>query len=333
MGDAEHQPVDTPPVRVQSFLGTLEGGSPDDPQPIEESARVVPSSSLRIRFDRFLLPSSVVRQAFCLRADTGDVANATQCSNGVFVQPSYDPVRREIVLRLEPKKRLGIDTLYKLTLFAPTEEGACGAEDPLESCGIRAFDRAPLDKPYVFTFRTVTTDPGDVPDEEPPPGAFCGSGGVAESLANSCAYTLCHSSTEKVGAAMGLDFVRLPFGDPTALRETAIDQVAHGTMMGGDADEPETTPSRFGRAMPIIDGKRGSPGDSYILYKLLTGISVEDAPADITPSDEEIARLRASVVVGMPMPAPDPATSPLSRAQLLNLSAWIQRGAPTFFCE
>ncbi len=287
-----------------------------------------------MRFDRFLLPASVVRQSFCLQADTANVAGPADCKKSVvFVQPSYDPVRREMVLRLEPGKRFGVDTLYKLTLFVPTEEGGCGGEDPPESCGIRAFDRAPLDKVYSFTFRTTATDPGDVPDEAPPPGAFCGSGGAAESLANSCAYALCHSSTPKKGAAMGLDFAGIQFGDPTALRATAIDHVAHGTMMGGDADEAETTPARFGRAMPIIDGKRSSPGNSYLMYKLLTGISVEDAPADITPSDEEIARLRASVVVGMPMPAPDPATSPLSRDQLLNLSAWIARGAPTFFCE
>jgi hypothetical protein len=332
VGDAQYQPVDTPPVRVQSFLGTLEGGAPEDPQPITgESTLVAPSSSLRLRFDRFLLPASVSRQALCLRADTADVANNTQCTNAVFVQPSYDPVRREIVLRQEAGARLALDTVYKLTLFVPTEDGECGAEDPPESCGIRAFDRAPLEEAYTFTFRTVATDPGDVPDEEPLPGAFCGSGGVADTLA-SCAYTNCHSSSEKVGAAMGLDFVGIQFGDATALRATAIDQVAHGTMMGGAADEAEATPSRFGRAMPIINGKRSSPGDSYIMYKLLTGISVEDAPADITPSDEEIARLRASVVVGMPMPAP-PSVGPVSRDQLLNLSAWIARGAPTRVCE
>lgn len=334
VGDAEHQPVDAPPVTVRSFLATVEGGTPDDPQPVtDESTRVVPSSSLRIRFDRFLLPSTVARQAFCLRAGTEDVANGTQCNGGVFIQPSYDPVRREIVLRQEPGARLALDTFYKLTLYLPTEEGACGADDPPESCGIRAFDRAPLDKAYSFTFRTVVMDPGDVPDEAAPAGAFCGTGGAAEVLANSCAYARCHSSTKSVGAAMGLDFSGIQLGDPANLRATGIDRVAHGTQMGGNADDSEKTPSRFGRAMPIIDGKGASPGDSYLMYKLLTGMSVTDAPDDIAPGDEEIARIRASVVVGMPMPAPDPATGPLPPEQLLALSAWIARGAPTPVCE
>jgi hypothetical protein len=67
-----------------------------------------------------------------------------------------------------------------------------------------------------------------------------------------------------------------------------------------------------------------------MLYKLLTGPSVEGAPDDIRPDPEEIARLRASVVVGLPM---SPDGSVLSPAQLLALSDWIARGAPTPDCN
>jgi hypothetical protein len=290
---------------------------------------VVPSSSLRLRFDRFLLPSSIVRQAVCLRANLADVSNYTECGGGVFLQPAYDPVRREVVLRQEPGSRLALDTVYKLTLFVAGIEGGCTPEDPI-SCGIRAFDRAPLDQVYTFTFRTVAADPGSVPDEAPPPANFCGDEGAAAILA-SCAYPSCHAASSTVGAAAGLDL-----SSGYALDVTAINIVAHQTQMGERADDAEQTPARFGRAMPLIDaidrGQSGSPGTSYLLYKVLAGPSGTTAPDDIRPSDEEIARLRASVVVGMPMAPQESLTEPFTADELLTLSRWIARGAPTPSC-
>jgi len=297
----------------------------------------VPSSSLRVRFDRFLLPSSVSRQAVCLRSDLDDVATYQECGGGVFLQPSYDPVRREVVLRQEPGSRLALDTVYKLTLLVASSEGNCTGETPT-SCGIRAFDRAPLEKPYTFTFKTVAEGPGNVPDEGPPPADFCGDDGVVQSLGG-CGYSPCHApAKDGPGAAAGLDLSGLLFGDVGPLEATAINRVAHQTQMGERADDIEETPARFGRAMPIIDasqrGISGTPGNSYLLYKLLVGPSVDIAPDDIRASDEELERLRASVVVGLPM-APD---SPLdgdgarSAAKLLALSNWIARGAPTPVC-
>lgn len=327
---------------MSTLLATTLDSTPEDPAEITSggAALVVPSSSLRLRFDRFLLPSSITRQAVCLRADLGDVATYTECSGGVFLQPAYDPVRREVVLRQEPGSRLALDTVYKLTLFVPTIEGGCTSEDPA-SCGIRAFDRAPLEEAYTFTFKTVATDPGDVPDETPPPADFCGPDeGVRFTLAG-CAYARCHAPETKedgLGAAAGLDLSGLVAGDTYPLSVTAINQVAHQTQMGERADDPEETPARFGRAMPIIDaydpGTSGSPGNSYMLYKLLTGPNVEDAPDDVRPSDEEIARLRASVVVGLPMAPEAPLDSDPARsaAKLLALSNWIARGAPTPPC-
>jgi hypothetical protein len=294
---------------------------------------VVPSASLRLRFDRFLLPSTVLRQSMCLRPNLGDVETYTQCTGGVFLQPSYDPVRREIVLRQEPGSRLALDTIYKLTLFVPDIEGDCTPEDPV-SCGIRAFDRAPLEQAYTFTFQTAASDPGNVPDEAPPPADFCGPDGVVGSLVG-CAYSPCHApAKDGPGAAAGLDFSGLVTGDTYPLDATAINRVAHQTQVGEHADDVEGTPARFGRAMSIIDagdrGVSGSPGNSYLIYKLLTGPSVEAAPDDIRPGDGEIARLRASVVVGLPM---SPDGSALTPAQLLALSNWIARGAPTPSCQ
>lgn len=337
VGEPSYQPIDAPAVHAEKLLATtaLEAdGTPADPEDITAGGGlVVPSSSLRLRFDRFLLPSSIIRQAMCLRPDLTDVASYTQCSGGVFLQPAYDPVRREVVLRQEPGSRLALDTVYKLTLFAADIEGDCTPDAPL-SCGILAFDRAPLEEAYTFTFKTAATDPGDVPDEAPPPADFCGPDGVVGSLVG-CAYSPCHAPVKDgPGAAAGLDFSGLLFGDTYALDSTAINRVAHQTQVGERADDPEGTPARFGRAMPIIDafdrGTSGNPGNSYILYKLLTGPSVDEAPSDIRPSDEEIARLRASVVVGLPM---SPDGSALSPAQLLALSNWIARGAPAPACN
>lgn len=317
------------------LLATTPDSTPDDPEDITAGgdALVVPSASLRLRFDRFLLPASIVRQAFCLRPNVGDVKTFTECAGGVFFEPAYDPVRREVILRQPAGERLALDTVYKLTIFAAAIEGGCTGTDP-NSCGVLSFDRVPLEQPVTFLLKTVASDPGDVPDEATPPADFCGPDGVVGSLVG-CAYSPCHAPAKGgPGAASGLDFSGLIAGNTYPLAVTAINRVAHQTQVGERADDPEETPARFGRAMPIIDafdpGVTGSPGNSYLLYKLLTGPSIEGAPDDIRPSDEEIARLRDSVVVGLPM---SPDGTKLSPAQLLALSNWIARGAPTPKCQ
>lgn len=352
VGDAQYQVTDTPPVHVAHVLGTLAikaDGTPEDPQEIaaDGSTKVVPSTSIRIRFDRFLLPTSVSRQALCLRADTADVDNYTKCTGGVFLQPTYDPVRREIVLRQEASARLALGTLYKLTLYQQQAEGDCTGDNPT-SCGILAFDRARLEKPFTITFRTVDTDPGNAKDETLPDAVFCGAKGAAVALATTCAYATCHGPdsgdscvpTKKnpyTGCAEGLSFYNLQFGNFADTQQTAINRVAHQTMMGEAASTPEKTPSRFGRAMPIIDafdpGVTGSPGNSYVMYKILTGMSIDAASEDIKPSADEVQRLLDTIVVGMPMPPPDNATGPLDAEQLTNVSNWIQHGAPLSTCK
>lgn len=338
VGDPELQPIDAPPVQALHFLATAgvdAEGTPEEPVVVTDSdgSAIVASTSLRVRFDRFLLPSSISRQAFCLRANTADVATFVDCQDGVFLQPTYDPVKREIVLRQEPKARLADATVYKLTLLVPTTDGECSV-DEATACGVRAFDRAPLDKPYTLSFRTADTTAANAVDETAPPAVFCGNDGAAFVLAG-CGYAGCHAPTPNgPGAASGLDFEGIfAGGDTYPTASTAINRVAHQTQIGERADDIEETPARFGRAMPIIDahdlGKSGSPGNSYLMYKLLTGYSVGKLSSDLQPSAEEIARLRASVVVGMPMPAAD---SAVSEAQLLTLSNWIAGGAPMQKC-
>ncbi len=350
VGDAHYQPTDTPLVHVADALSTLTlkaDGTPEDPQTLaaDGSSKVVPSASLRLRFDRFLLPGSISRQAVCLQADTGDVPNYTKCGKGVFLEPTYDPVRREVVLRQKAGARLALGTFYKLTLYKPEIEGDCTPDAPT-SCGIRAFDRAPLEEAYTLTFRTVDVDPGAVPDETAPAVVFCGDKGAAAALTG-CAYGNCHATTsgnpcvptksnKYPDCAEGLSFYNLLYGNLVDTEQTAINRVAHQTQTGESASIPEKTPARFGRAMPIIDafnpGVAGNPGNSYVMYKILVGTSIDAAPADIKPSDAEVQRLLDSVVVGMPMPPPDPAAAPVDAEQMLNLSNWIQHGAPLSVC-
>lgn len=307
----------------------LTDGALNAPVVLKEGKDAVPvvlSTAIFLRFDRFLLPDSISRQAFCLRPNLGDVKNYTECSGNIMLSPSYDPVKREVVLRLDAGKHLATSTTYKLTLFVPLTDGDCDKE--VNACGLRAFDQASLAEPYTFMITTIEEDPGMLPDDEPPPPDWCGDKGAALALSG-CAYSPCHAPrldpNSPLGAAMGLNFF-----DVAGVRGTAIDHVAHHAQVGEHADDLEESSSRFGRAMAIIDAK--SPGDSYLMYKVLTGASVDKLSKGIRPSDEEVERLRASIVVGMPMPPSDGAGAVLSEELMINLSDWIAGGAPTPDC-
>jgi hypothetical protein len=96
--------------------------------------------------------------------------------------------------------------------------------------------------------------------------------------------------------------------------------------------------------MPIIDP--GNPGNSYLLYKLAVGpnvlVEIEDeqiveVEGEEVASPEEIHRLLASLVVGLPMPpysGPDPESNASFTIEGADtLSAWIAQGAPTRDCN
>ena len=123
--------------------------------------------------------------------------------------------------------------------------------------------------------------------------------------------------------AMGLDL-----SSPDRLQATAIGHVAHETMTGEQAAQADENPPRFGRAMPLLDPQ--APGNSYLLYKLLaSGNDHLDSPA----SDAEIGRLRASVVVGMPMPPADQPGAFLRTGEVELISRWLELGAATPVCK
>lgn len=291
------------------------------------------TSSVRLRFDRFLLPGEVIRQSVCLQALSDEVTTLDQCTQGVFLEPSYDPVRRTVTYRLPPMTALVADTKYWLTLLSPM-----GTSE----FGFRAFDGAALEKNLVLQFSTTKTNPPGGPidpvlddnakrvtSEE----LFCSANacvtscGMDQACQSKCAVSKslvagcggCHGPLENGGSAMGLDLSapnRIP---------AIIGRVAVQTQTGGNADEPDIKSRRFGRAMPQIEP--GDPGNSYLLYKMLIGPTYarSSAAAGIAPG--ELDRLRASVAVGLPMPPYDLYAIP--EAAVDSLSAWITTGAAT----
>jgi hypothetical protein len=250
------------------------------------------------------------------------VKAAKDCANGVFLDPAYDPVLRQIVYRQEATSAgLVPGTHYTFSVFPPPGDGTTN--------GIQAFDGAPLEVAASRTFTTRGVEPmGSLPDT-PPPVDFCGDL-HPHVLRDTCAANGCHTNTGPddhgvhLGAAEGLDF-----STPAKIAATSL-HVAEGTQTGEHAADPEVSPSSFGRAMPIVDPTH--PGNSYLLYKLLA--NADNGAKGSTPALEQrrlddLARLRATVVVGLPMPPSDGRGKELDQAQLSQISAWIAAGATT----
>jgi hypothetical protein len=277
---------------------------------------VAAKTSILLQFDRFLLPTSAVRQSICVQSDFKDIKSPKDCTNGIFFEPTYDPVRRLITYRqsadpMQPS--LQPDTTYRLTILPASGE---------PRAGIEAFDSAPLDKTYRLTFKTaLNQNPEDAVDQVPTAGSnevFCST--VKGALAG-CSYANCHKAGDDVGPAEGLDM-----SSTALISATAIGHVAHGSQTGEHAREGDRSSLRFGRAMPIIDPN--FPGNSYILYKLLSNPANTDGLGDDKPSAKEVARLRAAIVTGMPMPPANGFGALKDPATFDALSTWILEGAP-----
>lgn len=338
-GEPETQPIDAPPVTVLEVRATTvdEGGAAVRAAIAKDgSTKVTTATSFEVRLDRFLLPGSATRQSVCLASTTAPIRSLAECSANVLLEPTCDPALRRVTYRQRAGERLAPDTLYQLAIFPPTEDSPFG---------FTAFDGAPLAAPMQLMFRTAAADPTGTTDEAPLGGDLfcCGDAahpcpipgfGAATTFAG-CAFSPCHavSVDGALGASMGLNLSPPPaapvqsFDDP--IGATAINHVAHQTQTGELADDPAlaSEASRFGRAMALI--RPGDPGNSYLLYKLAA--EPANFPPGEAPSADEIARLRASVVVGMPMPAYGGTV--LEGQSLELLSAWIAAGALTTPCD
>lgn len=328
------------PVRVLAMYPPDTCGVGSDP----DCAPVPTNASIKLRFDRFLNPATVNRQA--IQVYTGD----PQFSPGVTFQVVYDPVERVVEFRVPPGQGFAAQALYTIVLNVAKEDG---------DFGIRAFDGAPLseaDGPLKTSFLT-----GDGPVAQPLDSALSCATVVSQvfgqALGN-CTGSACHASSGNHLGAVSL--AGPPYGlaldDADAFVSSAVRRIAHETELGDQSGGvPEESPPRLGVRMPLIDPR--SPGNSYLLYKLFlqranfeacppqsaSPVCQQDPAADpsvsthsdiplgegesVVPSDEELVRLREWFVRGEPMPRPQ-----LLQGQLVEGNVHLQglRALSTF---
>lgn len=130
---------------------------------------VLQTAEFKVDFDRYMNPFSVFRQSLCLQSKIKPVTTVNDCDGGVFLEPSYDPTRREVIYRQTQGSSLAKDTTYQLTVIAPANSQ--------DTNGFRAFDDAPLAANVSFVFKTTDTDPAGATVETPPSyETFCNYG-------------------------------------------------------------------------------------------------------------------------------------------------------------
>jgi len=310
------------------------------------SDRPLPADgTIRIAFDRLLLPSTVTRQAVVLRDSSQNPFNPIV---------SYDPVGRMVTLS-NPNPSggawLNVGQSYSITLAAPRGEDAGAAE------GVRAIDRAPLDAVYQIGFSVIAGTGAFEPEAK-----FCRD--VFPIFQERCSSSSCHASPKTIATS-----ARFPDGlsKPAAgllletslgVAATAVRRTAQAANTGPSASTPRESGRVFGIDMPLIDP--GNPGNSFLVYKmLLTPRPATPLPVSIRPkctgetgtlpvsanvpdtgdmSAEERQRL-GNFVPGNPMPYPSFTSSgalvydsALSGEELQRVRSWIAQGAKVEEC-
>jgi hypothetical protein len=287
---------------------------------------------IQIAFDRYLLPSTVVRQSVVLREGDRPLAPTI----------TYDPITRVITLgNPDPNGQnwLVPDQFYTITFPIPR-----GNEDN----GLRAIDRATLDPATpVLGFKAIAP-----PANEPVVRRtmrFCNE--VLPILQDRCGSSSCHGGVQG-GSAPAAGLV---LDSWYGIQNTAIGRVSNASNTGGRASPAAPGPI-FGVDMPIIDP--GNPGNSWLLYKIVMAtppaqptdppprvtcapppvpaprpfLDPPDLGVELKPADVgEQARLR-DFVLGREMPYP-PAFEALSVDWMRRLSAWIAQGAQVADCS
>ena len=312
------------------------GGAPDCGVPI--------NAIIKLRFDRFLRPSTATRQSIRVYSgdrDTSLCQTTGGAETGCFFQPSYDMIERVVLYRLGENVTFVPGLLYNVEVVGPGEGG---------TDGLRAFDGAPLSEqgsvPLGFQFRTSSS----VTDSEPPPArATCAD--VMPIFKVQCAKAGCHAKDTTddpcpagqakpifENSCVGVPRMGMELSSEEALLRTVRGQVAHETEVGGTAGTALENPSRMGVSMPRIDP--GQPGNSYLMYKLLRdpgnfegangcrsdydGLAEGDC---VRPSAEETLRLRLWFVLGDPMPRRPAGAPGLETEQLRTIQSFIAGGA------
>jgi hypothetical protein len=313
-----------PPLRVVSTYPEDGAGFECDLADLECGIPI--DTTFEIRFDRYLLPSTAVRQSFSLYS--GEDTNFVPGGDVPALTPRYDVIERVVTYALPSGVTLQPNTHYTFELVVPINEDATG---------FRAFDHAPLDETTTRSASFLTSSQRKTP--VPTTG---GTWYEAEAALGSCDSEGCHTQKEHV---MGMDL-----SSPNGLILTAIGQVAHQTETGPKTGTPTQNPDRFGVAMPRIDP--GRPDNSYLIYKLLLApenywrshgdpaepdlcvsdhllLPVADDCVSVLATPEENERLQNWFLrgLGMPRPVEDRDPTFLNREQLRDLEGWIRAGA------
>jgi hypothetical protein len=261
---------------------------------------------LRVRFDRPLLPISVLRQSLVV------VTNDNRSVEPPVIR--YDPVLREIAVAspFPPGKEwLTEGGYYRLVLGVPEQGATVG--------GVRAVDGGTLARNATRTFGfvvraapTPTTATDYCRDVQPWLTARCGS---------------CHGANDGV---LGLDVT-----SPAGLKRTAIGVVARQTAQGPTVGGTEPSALVLAQDLPRI--APGDPSRSYLIYKAFLGEQPRAASAPLAcpatpfseaerggPLADRDRRVLADRIPGGAMPLTGPGAT---RDELLHLSRWIAAGA------
>ena len=314
-GPADHEPaaLGVALIGAQPYPGQGTECLAGDP----EGCGVPIDGDIILRFDRYLKPSSAVRQSIAVY--TGSPVNGIG-----LLRPEYDVIERVVLYRLTAPLEPG--TLYTLELLTPSDTSPFG---------FQAFDGGLLEPrvlPIKFNFFTRRSRE---PSERVPLEVVPSCERVIDLLQEAgCAAANCHAG-EARSMGLGLD-------SEAAFAATAIGQVAHQTEIGPSADHPLRNPDRFGLQMPIIDP--GQPANSYLLYKVMraeksfwldaadpawcaTRYPVALGPTCLKPPESELARLREWFVRGEPMPPEASSASGVRRPHLREIQRFIAGGA------
>ncbi len=292
------------------------------------------NGAVQLAFDRYLLPSTQIRQSIQLVTVAGEPVEPP------VVQ--YDPVARTVTLSsMAGTKWLAEGQTYRVVAGIPENKDANG---------FRALDGATLETPISITFlvgppRTVELDP---------PVDFCVD--VLPIFSAKCSGSACHSSGDVSRPSVAA--ASLVLDSSIGVQGTAINRVSQAANTGARFNE-SAAGKVFGVNMPLI--APNNPGNSWLLYKILLAPPPASVPAHSpytcakappsatpaapytplapyseVPSPNEQAVLQDNVLGReMPFPVAQPTayeSLPLTFAERQIVRAWISRGAPTPDC-
>jgi hypothetical protein len=271
---------------------------------------------VELRFDRFLLPSTAVRQSIVYytgRAGTAPLLDPSLPE----LTPAYDPFERVVRFTLPEGATLVPNTLYSVEFPVAGVAAAPPRHVPVLDWGFRAFDGAPLAEQGILriSFRTGehrsalrAAEPSTCDDVV---SLLRCEGEDQDCAPGNTGCASCHVNTSAAWHGLRLTSER-------ALVDTAIGKVSHQTETGATTGLPLESPERFGVAMPLIDPFR--PENSYLLYKLLVGPSVYGPSAGETPD------CTSAFSVGMAAETTGPSCLEPPAAELDRLKSWFVLG-------